>query len=196
MQQVNLLTPDMRPTRQQLDGVHLLWLCAGFASVLLLITGWQAFSLRSMEARFQADNGALNTRRNEIAAVQAQAEPPDALRAELARLMQEYEAQEQLANTIRGKPDVSGFADDLRALAQAQVPGLWLTDIRVLHGTQRHLSLHGKATAPVLIPRLLQKLAAQGHFQGRRFDRIELDAESDDAAVSFEIVSTEEGAAG
>lgn len=89
-----------------------------------------------------------------------------------------------------GLGNTNGFSASLRALAEHNLDGLWLTRILV-SGPDSHTTLEGRAQTPSLVPAYLLGLASEGALNGQRFDQFEIDtdAQSTDTAVNFSMTS-------
>ena len=127
----------------------------------------------------------------------------------LTRTLAQYRGDDSQTNTLRealdaltrrerllatidgpGLGNTDGFSAPLRALAEHNLNGLWLTRILV-SGGETHTTLEGRARAPNLVPEYLLGLATEGVLNGQRFDQFEIDsdAESADTAVHFSMTS-------
>ncbi len=128
---------------------------------------------------------------------------------ELTRTLDSYRGDDSQTNTLRealdaltrrerllasidgpGLGNTDGFSTPLRALAEHNLKGLWLTRI-IVSGPDTHTTLEGRARAPSLVPEYLLGLATEGVLNGQRFDQFEIDTDTKSAgtAVYFSMTS-------
>lgn len=113
------------------------------------------------------------------------------LQSELAGLRAARKAvQRDLAAIARHQGASDGFSSFFGGLARNTLDGLWLNNVGVAAGGAE-LRLEGQATAPELIPRLLQSLSAEPAFAGRSFREVLFERQEHDsgAVVEFQLRS-------
>lgn len=190
-QQVNLYQPILRRERKVFGAQAMLMSVLVAVAGLALLSGVLAWR--------------LDLRQTDVVALERQAE---ALRARVARLEQQYPvprkdptlvaAVERLQKEVAGKRRFlehfteletgAGLAPYLAALARQPVEGLWLTGLSV---GPEGVDLHGGATDPALVPRLIERLGQEPVFIGREFRGLQLRRRAE-GVVEFELRSREE----
>jgi hypothetical protein len=101
-------------------------------------------------------------------------------------LLRKHEILEFFSSGASGSE--TGFAAPLEALGRSAIDGVWLTAVRIEAGTGR-LGLEGVALGPELLPRYLERLAAEAALAGSRFSGLEIEREeaAGDGRVAFRI---------
>lgn len=197
MQQVNLYQPILRKQERVFS---LKTILQGNLIILLVLAGLYTLTLHQTQ-QLREQHSLLQTQQAERTAnltrIQQQFPPQQedpslvekverqrALLAHRKTLLRELQHQNTGAD---GNP---GFSEQLRALARQDVEAIWLDSISVRNGKQ--LALHGWATAPEEVPRLVQRLTGEPSFSGTSFSRVQIsrDAERDNL-VGF-ILNTDE----
>ena len=181
MQQVNLLTADLRPQRERLTLAHLVLLWATFMTLLVLaslLQGLDVWRLAREQTQKQAHWQALVDANEELRSSFEQA-PDPVLITEVEALKAEFRSRSRLVEAVKGYQQVSerGFSGYLEDLATRPVDGVALSRIRLEDGG-RHIGLSGETEAPVNVPVLLQRLSEGASFRGHRFDAVELEAQA------------------
>lgn len=114
---------------------------------------------------------------------------PKDLEGSLHQLQQKSELNARIFDLLT-PGDV--FSDYLRAIADAAVSGLWLTDILISKGGDA-ITLKGRATQILPVQSFLNRLSRQAIFSGKTFDLQELTKLEADSAgnkyLSFYIVT-------
>lgn len=113
------------------------------------------------------------------------------LQSELAGLRAARKAvQRDLAAIARHQGASGGFSSFFGGLARNTLDGLWLNNVGVAAGGAE-LRLEGQATAPELVPRLLQSLSAEPAFAGRTFREVRFERQEHDSGtvVDFQLRS-------
>lgn len=195
-QQINLFQGQFRRERLRYTGKTLL---IAFMAITMGVAGMvvhNAWQLRTLHAEV----GAIDTRlqdavaQHEALQQQLAAHLPDTrLQDELQRAetllthRQELQAMLQQDAFARGE----GYSSYFLALARRHLNGLWLTGITIT-GAGRELHLQGRATAPELVPRYLQRLAHEAVLAGIQFEHFQLSADEErrDAPLSFLIATS------
>ncbi len=185
MQQVNLLIKQAKAPVAPLQMPHLLLAVAALSLLLLLVSVTQFWHGQRQAQRLDQ----LQAELNQVLATTATlaSAPADArvtaLAAEIADMRDRLNAQRRLLHNARvsAGQETQGYAPQMRELAQAHRPGLWLTRIQLSHSAlgdarQRDaaVQLEGLTQRPDLVPAFLQRLAAAPGFAGQRFAGFEL----------------------
>lgn len=195
VQQVNLYRGF--ETAAAADGGARLLLYAGIAA--LTVVGLLAIAGEVYLAGLNEDRAAVaaSLRRQEaqLAHFRASLSRPGIdpfLEAELTSLQRQ---RSRLAANLRAIEEHAaatdgGYAEIFRGLARNTVDGLWLNNIGLSAGAAE-MVLKGETTEPALVPRLLQRLAAEKAFAGRTFRNVTFErrASSTRAIVDFELRS-------
>lgn len=191
MQQVNLLSDELRPRSEPLAASQFLLLWAGFAVLLGVVSAWQGMSLWNLHDEKISTAEALAQLRSENAVRRMASTDPVELKSSVADLATEQRRQQQLLSLLRMEQETLGFAAYLKSLAEARVEGLWLDNIQISHGVQRQVRLSGIAQDALHVPELLHNLAEQAPFAGQRFKSLTLEANGD--LVEFALINPEAG---
>jgi len=179
IQNVDLLSGELRPRPEHLTLRQLVTIWMAFAGLLVSVSFWHGISTWRLAAE-QADkqalwqaleqtNASLRATLNERASVD--------LVTEVETLRQRLENRALLMNVVERYEQTSerGFSPYLEDLASRRVEGLALTRITFSDGGS-HILLAGETAAAINVPRLLKRLAESGSFRGHRFDDLELQA--------------------
>ena len=196
MQQINLLNGELLPRTERLFAHQFALAWGGFALLLVLISGWQGFSMHGLESDIAQTKTEVERLRVANEAERAKAVEPTDLRDQVTSLQQQQDEQDQLVELLNNQQRSPGFLQYLNGLGRARVDGLWLSQITISHESGRRISLKGSAMDPSHVPRLLQNLALQSEFKGQRFGQIEVKADLDRRLVEFTISSPEAGSSG
>jgi MSHA biogenesis protein MshI len=198
-QQVNLYTPELRPTRQRLHagtagtmvGIVLVMLVAAMA-----FGRWHNQALEQQVERLEQQNRNLESAVASMAG-QVQARQPDAdLEASLARITETIARRQRLLERVEGLAthNHGGFSGRLSALARQVPEDLWLTAVR-LQSLPSAMRLEGRTRSAELVPGYLARLGEEPAFKGETFGDFWLqrpDAEADRQWVEFRV-ATEPG---
>lgn len=174
MQQINLYQPMFRKERKRFSALALLQI--GLACLLLLVAIGVYFQVQLH--RLQANEQSLASQHRHLEQTLAALRSSDgdpALEA-LDRRVEELESRlrqrESLLAGIAGLAGrQTGFAPQLRALAQQRVPGLWLTGIHFADGGHG-AELRGVALEAGLVPRYLELLPEHEQLDGLDFQQV------------------------
>ena len=176
-QQVNLLSDDLLPQREPLGFGHLVAAWTALGVVLALFSGWESLDIWRMASQLTEtrDQWELLEASNEQLKQEQESRTDSGLRDEVASLRSARAEQEQLVLLLKDyqSDQANGFSGFLNDLADHQVKGMWLSQIRFDQGGRR-IQLKGLTTDPNHLPQFLVALS-QGHsFSGHRFDGFEL----------------------
>jgi hypothetical protein len=189
LQQINLLSDELRRRKEPLTFTHLLVLWAAFGVALALFTGWDGLSLWQLNAKHELneEQSAMLARANEAlkAAFDSKLDPK--LKQQVDELRAEQLEQQQLMNLLVGyKSDhEGGFSAYLGDLSDYAVDGMWLNEIVFEEGGTR-IHLKGMTTEAVHLPEFLQSLSEGASFSGHQFDDFEI-RESASGVLEFDI---------
>ena len=187
MQNVDLLTDDLRPKREPFSLRDLLLLWAGFLLVLLLWSAWHGYGWWQVNG----DRVRIAAQVEEVATLNQQLErdvnrPPDAgLQHNVAQLQAARREQALLKELLAGVATSDGFSARLTDLARFKVDGLWLQSFSFAAGSAQ-IRLSGYSENPANVPLFLAGLSEGPGFSGYSFDGFEL-REGDNNLVEFEV---------
>lgn len=194
-QQINLYQSKVRRENPAFGSTAM---AVGLAvCIAALVASWHYANVHAREL----DNALQSVQQQESEAAQrleeltrtlAQFRGDDTQTNTLRETLDALTRRERLLATIDGPAlgNTDGFSAPLRALAEHNMKGLWLTRILV-SGGDTHTTLEGRAQSPNLVPEYLLDLATEGVLSGQRFDQFEIDsdAESADTTVHFSMTS-------
>ena len=174
-QQVNLLSDDLLPRREPLGFAHLLAAWAVFGWCCVLFSGWEgvrrlADGDRSSPRLSPSGNC---SKRPMNSSKQEQASRADGgLRDEVESLRTARAEQQQLMALLKDYQtgQANGFSGFLDDLADHQVKGMWLSQIRLDQGGRR-IQLKGLTTDPVHVPAVPGGAVEGPQFQRSSFRR-------------------------
>src|SRR5450830_588535 len=169
-QQINLLNPRFERQKHQISAR------AASQGLGLLFIGLLALSLygqrkvtglEQQESAVKADLSQREARRDQT------------LRDFPPRHKDPLEAQQKLlqdATGILGRGElgnIQGYASYFRALAQARLEGVWLTNLHIA-GAGNQISLQGRALHASLLPAYISRLGQQEVFKGKTFASLDI----------------------
>lgn len=188
-QQINLYKSIPRISRNWFNEMVVLQVAAGFLALLVLITVVQMMMLQYSQhsvSKLQKNYIDLNAHfvkeKNTQGAV------------DLLQLQQELASKKQLLSLLHIKSEDGGacplLSDYFKSLSQVQVPGIWLTHIRIEPGTQ-NMTFEGETYDPVLIVNFIKQMGMTPCFTGMKFHTItiEKNANPENKAMFFSIAS-------
>lgn len=186
-QQINLFNPEFEQKKHHVS--------ARTASQML---GAMALALLGLSVLGQRSLAGLEQREAGIKAALAQAEakrdqalrdfPPRKKDPALAQQLAAAEAQRQLlqdASAVLASGElgnIHGYAGYFRALAQARVEGVWLTDIDIA-GAGNAIGLQGRALHAALLPAYITRLGQQDTLKGKTFASLAIGPPAESEAV-------------
>ncbi|MBV2235156.1 MAG: hypothetical protein KUL75_06360 [Sterolibacterium sp.] len=194
-QQINLINPALRKTRDLLSAMPLAMVVG--LLLILIMAGGSFARQRATAAQVEADK-----RTAELTAAQAQlmelsgktsegAVDP-VLAEELTNSRAMLNLREEVIATLeRGVfTGNTGFAEFLRGFARQAPSGLWLTGF-VLNPVDRNIEIRGRMLKATALPEFVQRLKSEDVFRGMSFSSLEIDrperagAEETDQADGF-----------
>lgn len=173
MQQVNLYQPILRKENKMFSALTLAQVLIFMSVALLALWAygrWQVTGLQHEVARAQLQQ-AQGAQRLEQLRVLYPARRKDAvLEQTLAAAEADLQTKQRILAALsqRSFGNTTGFVAHFEGLARQQVEGLWLTRVEFSRGGA-DLGLRGNALRPELLPRYLQRLAAEQAFGGTEF---------------------------
>lgn len=193
-QQINLHQPIFRKQRALFSAqivlrVCLIWI-AGLALIYAL-SAWRTNMLQSTQTSLVQERDSAAIRLQELLTKQTAPGQSAELEAQIKRLKSE-QAQNQGVIQVLARGDLgvtTGFATQLKTLAERRTHGVWLTGIHLRQGGQS-VRLQGSAVHEDLLPEYLERLAGrsgQARFVGGRFSQVILQRSGDDEPISFEL---------
>ncbi len=187
MQEVNLLSEDLKPRDEpfKLRELAIAWTLL----ILLLgtMSGWQAHSNWSLAQEAKAKRKELALLMEEISTLKdAAVKQPDSLLTQnLAALTIERDDHKKLLAVLEREPVNTGFYGHLRDLARIEMRKLWFDSIALAKGGKQ-IRLAGYSESAELVPLYLSMLSEGAAFSGYSFDGLQIKRESD-VLVSFEV---------
>jgi len=191
-QQVNLYQPIFRRQRQIFSAVTMSQSAAIVIVALMTIYFFGLWQVGLLEAQVLE----LEGRERAYSAQLARLDPTEntnrrqEVERELERLNSTLLAQQRLIDILRAQPlgSTSGFSAELAALGRRHSAGLWLTELRIIGGTDS-IELAGRATDPGMIPAYLLRLGEEEALSGKRFDQFEIERTKDSGELAFRVSS-------
>lgn len=190
-QEVNLLVAELLPPVERLP----LWqvgAAVGMCAVLLAgVSAWDQVRIARAESDLAVAKKrivAAEVEVNRLAVVNDRSDERAALNTELERLLGQHQAQARLLDVMDRETDSIGrgsFSSYLTGVAQAHVPGLWITGITVDFRTDT-LVIRGAAQQPTHVPGFVSQLRTSSAFAGTTLDGIQVRAD-DAGGVGFEL---------
>lgn len=202
MQQINLYQPILRKQEKVFSLKALLQGNLVILVALLLIYLVTLYQSQSLSSQYTEMQGDLAERSKTLVELQRQFPARDKSQNivdQLERARAQLAHKRRLLNELRqqntGADGNPGFSEQLGGLARQDVENIWLGRISVRDGKQ--LTLHGWATAPEEIPRLIQRLVNEPSFSGTRFTQVQISRETEPTAViAFRLETTEDNGEG
>lgn len=198
IQEINLYQPIFRRERIIFSAVTLLYAMAIVALGLMFIYGIGAFTTSQLEAeRDQLKRTEQeNLKRLATLSAQLKPKPKSALLEHKITQLEKSLVQKQLLLAYLDDDafgNRTGFSQHLEGLARQIRRDLWLTGFAFDQGG-RHVQLQGQTTAPVNLPRYLQRLSNEQAFTGQDFTSIKIQRdEKRPGTVDFYVTSQKEG---
>lgn len=138
---------------------------------------------------------ALDVRLSTLNAEKSALLAENTLDQEIKQLVSARNFRRQLLSSVGTQDEqraMTGFAEHMLGLGRQIIDGIWFTRIRLLHGGG-YTELEGKAKAPELLPKYLQKLAAEQSYAGKTFSVFKMQKpEEDERVLVFDVRSSNE----
>lgn len=190
-QNINLYHPIFRKEAKRFSAQAMLQAAALVVIGAIAVYGFNFYQLRELRAQVREAERAQEAAMSRLAQVTQKfgRMPVDATALEIARLEQELVARRRLQALAQDPllANTRGYTDFFLAFSRQHVPGVWLTHVR-LRGRGDDMELQGRAIAPALIPRYIERLANERVLAGlefKAFDVTRADANSGNGYVDF-----------
>ena len=194
LQQINLLSDDLRRRQEPLTFRHLLVLWGVFGFGLALHSGWDGVSLWQLSSQHELneEQAAMLARANDTLRADFDGQLDPQLQAEVDELRARQTEQQQLMNLLLGYQSdrEEGFSVYLDDLADHTVDGMWLSQIMFEEGGAR-IHLKGMTTDAIHLPKFLQRLSEGSSFRGHLFDDFEI-RQNESGVLEFDITGPHE----
>lgn len=196
MQDINLLTEDLRPKRELFTFRDLMFVWGGFLALLLCFNGYQSIGWLSQGERAAEVREHLRTIQAANAALTAEAQrkPEPSLVASVAELNAVRAERELLATLLQDVATSDGFSERLEDLARFKLQGIWLDGVFFGDGGTQ-VRLRGFSETPGRVPEYLSALSAGAGFSGYSFEGFEL-SDAPNNLVKFELAGPDSAAVG
>lgn len=175
-QQINLFNAELgeRQSPLTLRNAVLVWLAA--VAVIVLWAVYAGFGARSLQAQQDAGSAKLESAREDLAKLSAQAanRKRDAqVAAELERLETQVRDRHEVMNYLKGGElgDTRGFSEHFKAFARQSFEGMWLTGLRIA-GSGNDMTVEGRALRAEYVPGYLKRLNGETVMQGHPFSEL------------------------
>lgn len=192
IQQINLLTDDLRRKREPLTFTQLLMIWGIFGGLLVVFSGWDGVGLWQLNSEHERTEEQRRMLAEANDAMKSEFGTDRALKAEVEALRARQQEQQQLMSMLLGyqSEQDDGFSLYLNDLADQAVDGMWFSQISLLEGGSR-IQLKGETTNPIHLPVFLKRLSKGESFKGHRFDEFEI-KESESGLLEFDITGPHE----
>ena len=200
-QQVNLYQPVFRKQRRKFSAAAI-FQAAGIAllgiGLLYGYTYWQVQQLRTEVTKTDKQLAGLTKQLEETTRQFGERLQSKDLQAQIQKLQAQVAEKQRLQQVLQAAQfNTQGFSDYFVAFARQHIPGVWITSLDIV-GAAEQMTLAGRSTNPELVPRYLQRLAAETRLNGiefRTFQMSRIGAGSGTAAlVEFQVKTAETGA--
>lgn len=173
MQQINLYRPIFRKQEKKFSALAMLQAGAAIAVGIAIIYGLIAWQVRDLRGELrQVDKRlAASTKRLDDATKRfGPGTKSKLLEEQVADLEKQIAARLRVHELLsRGLfSNTTGYSDFLVAFARQHVTGLWLTGFDIV-GAGEDMRLQGQTSDPALVPRYVQRLAAEQPLAGKEF---------------------------
>jgi len=194
-QQINLYQPEFRP-QQRLFPAQFAFLATGLMLLAMLaIYGFATQRVggvqKELELAAVLESAALERLQN-LRPLILSVTGEMSWSERLDDTMQTIRKKQAVLNLVKGTQlgDPRGFSRHLRALAEQEIDGLWLTQIS-LSALGDNTRLEGLALRPELVPLYVQRLTKKSPFAEQGFQRFQIESpEATDAGpVAFSMDS-------
>jgi Tfp pilus assembly protein PilN len=192
IQQINLLTDDLRRKREPLTLSQLLMIWGVFGGLLVVFSGWDGVGLWQLNSEHERTEEQRRMLSEANEALKSHYATDPTLKAEVETLRAQQLEQQQLMSLLLGyqSEQDDGFSLYLDDLSTQAVDGMWLSQISLLEGGSR-IQLKGITDDPVNLPVFLKRLSDGQSFKGHRFDEFEL-KEAESGLLEFDITGPHE----
>ena len=198
MQQVNLLTPELRASQKRLPLNKALVYAGGLTAVLAVVSLFQWWQQHSQSQQLIAANQEkaklvqqIETVTSEISAMSDDSNFKKVLLEKESELNNKQNVLTILSGQRFG--NTKGFAEHFTGLARQHIDGMWITALNI-HGGGDKLNLQGSTFSPEAVPQYLQNLSNESSFKGVEFKTFMMERDKDSSRVDFDIRSTQKEA--
>lgn len=193
VQQINLYRPAVVHESTGLTFRKMLLFWAGLGVCLLAYTGflfWEKNSSQKDYEKLSKENSVLKQDLDKTIVKLNGLESEKNVREEINQLIEKRNEQAAIISILldQGLDQVGGFSPIFKALATQHVQGTWYTEIFMQNNGQ-YLTLKGVAVKPVLIPAIFESLDKASLFEGKSFDTVAIQANTQNASIDFSISS-------
>lgn len=171
-QQINLYQPIFRKQKRKFSAAAMLQATALIvvgAGLLYGYTFWQVRQLRAESVQTDKQFAALDKRLEDTVRQFSEQLQSKELQERIRRIEAQV-AEKQRLQEVLGSAHFNtvGFSEYFIAFARQHTPGVWITSLEITGAAER-LTLAGRSTNPELVPRYLQRLAAEKRLNGIEF---------------------------
>lgn len=193
VQQINLYRPSTVHESTGLTFKKMLLLWGGLVLCLLSYTGfllWEQNSSKKGYEKLSQENTVLRQDLEQTMAKLNGLESEKNAREEINQLIEKRNEQAAIISILldQGLDQTGGFSPIFKALSAQHVQGTWYTEI-FLQNNGQYLTLKGSAVKPVLIPQIFESLDQAALFEGKSFDTVSIQANTENSNIDFSISS-------
>lgn len=196
MQDINLLTEELKPRREPFTFRELMLVWAGFAVLLLCYNGYQTYGWMSQKSKSAKASEHLHQIQvaNQALTAEAQRKPEPELVASVMHLNALRLERELVASLLKDVATSDGFSERLQDLARYKLDGIWLSEVSFGNGGSA-VRLRGFSESAQRVPEYLSALSAGTGFSGYAFEGFEL-KDANNNLVEFELAGPNSDAGG
>ncbi len=175
-QQVNLYQDELKTQKLNYSALMLVQLSLIFLFVFSAAAGFRYFQLQQHQSSLVKNQQKQKIAMADLQKLQAELSirKKDATLAKRIIKSTKELANKQKVLSILSQDEfgnTDGFIEHISGLARQRIDGLWLTQIRIAGGGT-DIALHGITSKPALLPKYLQRLAAEKVFAGTEFQSL------------------------
>lgn len=198
-QEVNLYQPIFRKQKRKFSAVAMMQAAALVIAGIFALYGytyWQTRQLRGENTQIDRQLAALSRQLDETSRQFSERLKSKELQEQVTRLEKLLLEKQRLQDALRAglSANTQGFSEYFVAFARQHIPGVWLTSFDIT-GAADQLSLAGRGTSPELVPRYLQRLAAEKRLSGVEFRTFQMNHPGETTPYVEFVVKTSGGAA-
>lgn len=191
IQQVNLYTQELRPSRERLQAATALvivGLCIAVVAAVAGMFGYQNAGMATQVATLDQENTRLEQSVAELSEAVRARQPDSSVEEALARVTETLARRQRLLEKVESLVLSGGqnFSPQMAALAR-QIPGnVWLTGV-TLESEPAHLTIEGRTRSAALVPLYLENLGEEAAFAGQTFDAFRLSRPEEGRWIDFRV---------
>ncbi len=187
LQNINLLPDSYIEKKIPFSGMQVLQLNIGLFLILsLLILGqyWSLYKLQKKSVVLTISEQNAKSQLEQFISSHKKPEIDNTIQEKISTIKSTLEQNKQLNTQMSHllSDQQQGFSVYLEALAAQHVEGIWLSAIDIADDGKR-LILHGSTIEPSRVPEYLENLKQEIIFQGRVFDDISFDRDTQDTKL-------------